>query len=308
LVGEPIGIHYGTVSNFSAKSFIITFVANITSNIVVPRYTIREKLTSLLEKIWVALKVDRTIFPFGFPTIDGPGSFVLLHEDVAKIFFHIILVIITFALFFKRSKRKEYGLIVLGSWCMFAFCIPWQPWITRLQLPLFALCAPVFSLALENEKYAKYRKYSLLFLSLFAIFPLFLNRSRPLLLIPRGTSPKTIWNSSREEVLFNNKTQEYFNNYRGACEAVVQTNVQNIGLVIGGNSWEYPLWRYIRKKPSNKKMTIKHVKGNAIDQDVEVLFVFEAQVSFLKLSPLPLVLRRDEQDASGWKVLFQGYP
>ncbi|MDR2478364.1 MAG: hypothetical protein LBD48_03520, partial [Treponema sp.] len=35
LVGEPIGIHYGTVSNFSAKSFIITFVANITSNIVV---------------------------------------------------------------------------------------------------------------------------------------------------------------------------------------------------------------------------------------------------------------------------------
>jgi hypothetical protein len=312
LVGEPLGKHTGTVSNFSVKSFVLTFPMNIISNIAVPMpqsSTIKEKLDHLTEKFLMALKVDKTTFPYGLPTISSYGALAGFHEDGVKNFFHIILVIVTFILFFKRSKRKKYGLMAIGSWCMFAFCIPWQPWLTRLQLPLFALCAPIFSLALENEKHAKYRNYSLLGLSLFSILPLFLNRSRPLLLIPPITSQKTIWNSNREDVLFNNRSQDYFKNYKGACETVAQTGVQNIGLIIGGDSWEYPLWRYLRKNVGNKKMAIKHIKDNSIDQDVEVLFVLEAQTSPLKISPPPglLILRRDEQAVSGWKVLFQGY-
>jgi hypothetical protein len=306
LVGEPLGIHAGTVSNFCAKSFVLTFAANINSNIAVPFFHgTRKKMAVVLEKIWQVLKVDKSIFPYGPPTINGPKTLGSFHEDTVKNFFHMILAIIVFVLFFKNvknSRTKKYGLFALGSWCMFVFCIPWQPWITRLQLPLFALCAPVFAQALASEKHAKYQNCLLLFLSLFSILPLFLNRSRPLFVIPQITSQKTIWNSSREEILFNNRNQEYFKNYKGACETVAQTGVQNIGLIIGGDSWEYPLWQYFRKNDSNKNITIQHVKDNSIDRDVEALFVFEAPTPSLHLSfppPLPplfyAVMRKKHQ-------------
>jgi hypothetical protein len=320
---DPIGIHPGTISNFSFKSFVITFLAGINSNIAVPlSYSMRLRLENLLGKLWIVLGVDKTTFPLGFPEITGIRYLFRFYEDDAINFFHIILIIVAFVLVFRGAKRKEYALAVIGSWCMFAFFISWQPYITRLQLPLFALSASVFSFALEKTSYVKFRNYSLLLLACFSLLPLLLNKNRPLLPVfqkanPQITNEEIIWNTPREKIMFSSKNRQpdrdnMFENYMNACAAIVQMKPDTIGLVIGGDAWEYPLWSYIRKNMRNNRPDIKHVKTDSVDRNINVLFVLESDVSpfigavednLVNISN-PYVLRRSAEDRSKWEAVI----
>jgi hypothetical protein len=315
--GDPLGIHRGTISNFSFKSFVITFLADINSNIAVPlNYSMKLKLQDLLEKLWITLGVDEKIFPFGFPEIAGIARIFLFHEDSVKNFFHTILIIVVFILFCRVEKRKRYVLAVIGSWCMFAFCIPWQPWTTRLQIPLFALSAPVFAFVLEKEAFVKYKNLLLLAIACFSLLPLLLNRSRPLLPVPqiskyRIVNEEIIWNTPREKIVFSNRN-DLAGNYIKACAEIVQMKPNTIGLVIGGDSWEYPLWSYIRKNIHDKRPSINHVNTGCIDPNVDVLFILESDVSpFIGKAEDnsinktgPWVLRRTAEDESKWEAVF----
>jgi len=309
---NPLGIPAdGTVSDFTVKSFMITFFADINSNLALPvpwrrLDAIMMKLNISLDRLWDILKVnDITVFPFGRPRIQGIESLATFHEDGSINILHMLLVIITFILLFIYKKRNMYGFLVAGSWCMFAYCIPWQPWITRLQLPLFALSAPVFLLVFENKE--KFRKLSIILLASFAILPLVCNRSRPLLPIPRITNVKTIWNTPRDELVFINRYMD--TSYKEACATVVQAGIQNLGIIIGGDSWEYPLWRYIRKN-SNKKIEIIHIKENSPDNNIDMLFILDRQITIdIQNKEIfdinnPLVLYRNIQNEPEWLVLY----
>jgi hypothetical protein len=214
------------------------------------------------------------------------------------------LIIIAFFLVLLRDKLKiKYALIVLGSWCMFAFCIPWQPWITRLQVPLFALSAPVFAQALENINYLKPRKIILVFFCCCSLLPLFFNESRSLALFTRE---KTIWNTKRDELVFNNRKDLYVD-YVNACIAIAGTDTSQLGLIIGGDSWEYPLWRYLRHNMEIMPKII-HVKPESIGRNIDVLFILDRKdVPFIQNSINdpedngPLVLQHD--DINEWDVL-----
>jgi hypothetical protein len=213
------------------------------------------------------------------------------------------LVIIAFILF-PHKKSNIYALLVIASWCIFAYCIPWQPWITRLQLPLFALSAPVFSMAFEKRD--RLRKASVLLLISFAILPLMLNRTRPILPIPRITSAKTIWNTSRDDLVFIDRHSD--GTYSDACAAVVQANTQNLGIIIGADSWEYPLWHYIRKN-SDHKIAITHVKGEAIDSNIDALFILSHSltnpISMSLNQDIPLVLKRNIKNQADWEIIYK---
>jgi hypothetical protein len=207
------------------------------------------KLNIALDRLWEILKVnDAEVFPSGRPGIYGIRSLLRFHEDIAINFLQMVLLIIAFAMLFSIKKRKDYAMLVIGSWCMFAYCIPWQPWITRLQLPLFALSAPVFSLVFEEKD--KFKKLSLILLALYATLPLVYNVSRPLLPIPIITNKKTLWNTPRDELVLVNRYTD--TSYTDACAAIVEAKIKNLGIIIGEDSWEYPLWRYIRKNSNEK--------------------------------------------------------
>jgi hypothetical protein len=304
---NPLEAHSNTVSNFTIKSFVVTFFADINSNLVFPFH--RTRVDKLLERILDALEVDNTIFPYGRPSIQGIENLITFHEDLVKNFLHMILIIITFVLFLYGKKRNMYIFLVIGSWCMFAYCIPWQPWITRLQLPLFALSAPVFSLVFEDKN--KFRKLSMFLLISYAILPLVLNSSRPLLPISGVTSEKTVWNTPRDELVFINR-QYLDTSYTYACAAVVQAKIQNLGIIIGYDSWEYPLWRYIRKNPDNK-IRITHVREDTLDDNIEALFILDRRTPAVIPdgdninTNNPLVLTRNLQNKAEWENMFLLY-
>jgi hypothetical protein len=270
---EPLGIHDGTVSSLSVKSFGITIFSNINSNLAFPLKRVN-KLNQLLDKVWNTMKIDDKVFPFGRPKIEARSSLKRFYEDSVKNPFHMILVIITFLLLFFGKKHKFLGFLAISSWCMFFYLIPWQPWITRLQLPLFALTAPLFAIAFEDKR--KYINVSIIILTFFAIFPLLLNYSRPLWYIKGITSNNTIWNTSRDELIFNNR--HYDGSYIKACDIILKAEIKNLGVIIGGNDWEYPLWRYLRRNSINQ-IKIMHVKEDSVDDEIEALFILNRQIS-----------------------------
>jgi hypothetical protein len=281
---------------------------------------IRIKLNKSIDTMWDILKADGTIFPYGRPRVQGTEWLFLFSEDFVKNFFHMVLIIVAFALLYPFKKgvvRKKkftddsgiYALLIAGSWCIFAYFIPWQPWVTRLQTPLFALSAPVFVLAFGNK--TRLRKLSLILLISFSLFPLVLNRSRPLLSFPVITSSKTIWNTYRDDLVFNTRSADGSykygeGSYTDACAAIVQTGLQNLGLIMSGSSWEYPLWRYIRHN-SDKKIRITHVMENDINSDIDVLFILDRETPNIipnnEKPGTPLVLIRNSQDESAWSII-----
>jgi hypothetical protein len=299
---NPLGAHGGTVSNFTIKSFVITLFSNVNSNLVFTP-NVANGANKLLEKVFNYMGTDNVIFHSSLPSVHNIYALRYFNEDDVKNISHMIVIIITFFLFVFGKKRDIYILIVIGSWCMFAYCIPWQPWITRLQVPLFALSAPVFVFVFENRR--KLGKIIILLLICYAILHLSLNISRPLLHINGINVDKTIWNTFRDDLI----DQFGYSSYTDACATVVYAGIQNLGLIIGGNSWEYPLWRYVRNN-SDKKIRITHVIESNIDKNIDALFLVNARTTDIMPNRdirIPLVLIRDVLNKTEWENITQYY-
>jgi hypothetical protein len=309
--GNPIGAHGGVISNLSWKQFVFSTLSNINSNIPFPLPIIRSKINDFLAS------QDSSIFPYGPSHIVGTRYWIKsfagqigFSEDVVRNGFHLLLIIVSFILILSKKQKSCYPWLVLFSWVTFFYLIAWQPWITRLHVPLFALSAPVFALAFSEEKnnirVSKVKKPCIIFLCCFSLLPLFLNDRRPLLYVPRLTNNKLIWNTSRTELLFNGKNDIYMENYLAACDAISKEQPDKIGIIIGGDSWEYPLWYYIRHNTENMP-SITHQNSTDIDDDVDILFVLERDdIVFIDNvqeipSQYPYVMRRNP---TGWDILY----
>ncbi len=101
---------------------------------------------------------------FGIIPNDPRNSFLsikyktlsLIHEDVAGNFLILtLLIIVCFVVFLKEKSMflKLYLSCILGGWLLFSMILKWQPWNTRLQLPLFVISTPI--MALVVKKYVK---------------------------------------------------------------------------------------------------------------------------------------------------------
>jgi hypothetical protein len=309
--GDPIGAHAGTVSNFTLKQFVFSSFFNVYSNIPFPLPGIGSKINEIL------LSQTEDIFPFGHALILGTKTWIKtfagqmpFSEDTVKNGAHLLLIIASFIVLLAKKRKMCYPYLVLASWLTFFYFIPWQPWITRLQVPLFALSSPLAAFAFHETKdqknFARCSKICLAFLCCFSLLPLFLNTRRPLLYVPRLTdNAKLIWNADRTALIFNARTHTYMKNYLAACKAISKEQVGKIGIIIGGDSFEYPLWYYVGHNMAIMPK-ITHQNISNIDEDADILFVLERKdVPFIEINPnlseYPYVLKRN---LDGWSVLY----
>jgi len=251
----------------SPESFVATTIANILAND--PVRINKNIIYRTYEKLLTFLHIDptdSTIFWGGIPVSSSRGIFAR-HEDLAQNPVHTILLIwlLSGIGIHHHAGAARYKRYVLASAGLFCLLLRWQPWITRLQVPLFALAAPLAGLALEKTCGEKLRKILCALLVLCCVPLLFLNVSRPLIpyailldaaspLIPvtlrdkiRGKTFLSVWTQSRDELYFCNKP-DLRERYFAAVDILAKENADKIGLVIGGDSWEYPLWALLRTR------------------------------------------------------------
>lgn len=180
-----------------------------------------------------------------------------MDEDYAGNPIHTLLamaaVLVTFGLAFRRAPPVLliYSGGLVAAFLLFVVYLKWQPWSSRLELPLLVLAGPLIGVVLAKRANAAVVGIfgAALF---FAAVPWVIdNQTRPLVgfALPTAINPTprylhvgaTIFNTSRTDLYFV-KRQELKHPYVEVVARADQLNCREIGFWSGAADWEYPLW------------------------------------------------------------------
>ncbi|MCU0608520.1 MAG: glycosyltransferase family 39 protein [Chitinispirillaceae bacterium] len=173
------------------------------------------------------------------------------HEDVAGNFLAVLIIALTFALMLTKGFRHKNDLLLYAAALVLAFllfCIQlkWQPFHSRLQLPLFMLAAPLCATVLSKALPDRLVRFLMILLLAGGLPWLVLNKSRPII--------------GHTSVLTTPRTDQCFVNQPGLGHAYRQIATElalwkpaSIGLAWNEDGWEYPLWVLL------KNTRIEHV-------------------------------------------------
>lgn len=236
-------------ANFSAR----TLFSNVLRNSALQMGSfeqLSDAVTLFVEKAHATLSID-----INAPETTWGGTSFIIHnisrnEDLDGNPLHFILFMIS--LLYLGFKRKfYYAGNLLFAFLLFCLILKWQPWHSRLHLPLFILGAPAVGITLDNWK----RGWGnfMIILLLIASLPWVVNNAqRPL--------------AGKISVLKRERSSQYFGrnqtaetNFRTVVKQVEDSGCREIGLLTEINAWEYPLWALLQEKKTHGQYRIEHI-------------------------------------------------
>jgi 4-amino-4-deoxy-L-arabinose transferase-like glycosyltransferase len=186
-------------------------------------------------------------------------SKIMFDEDADGNFIHIIFFVAAFILFlFLPSKTRGlrfYALCVCSAAILFCWILRYQPWHSRFHLPLFILFCPLFAVLVQNIFKPRWICGMAVVFFCAALPWLFLNKQHPW----RG--PVSIWKISKPLQYFYKKPDMAVH-FSSVAAQLVAHHCRNIGLMLGEDSWEYPLWAMLRLYEPHGTRRIEHVGVN----------------------------------------------
>ena len=182
-------------------------------------------------------------------------------EDNAANALHTLIFSAVFILLWlwPRAGRglRLYALMVLCAGLMFCAIVRWQPWHSRFHLPLFIVFCPLFG-AVCGRVFKIHKAAFILMGSAFFLCSLpwlFDNSQHP------WFGRLSIWKQPKLAQYFY-KRPTLVQQYVPIAAAINAQGCRQIGLVLGEDDWEYPLWALL--KLSRPGLRIEHVQvGNA---------------------------------------------
>ncbi len=166
---------------------------------------------------------------------------LILHEDQTAAPAQLLLALLALGVVVVRIRSLGgtalggYALAVVGAFALFCLLLRWQPWNNRLHLPWFMLLAPLIGTILDRY-FSRYLAFAAaVYLLYLALFPTVFNQSRPLL------GRNSILRHNRWDVLFYNRP-ELQPGYTAALDQIDRLQCNAVGLQLGLDTWEYPLW------------------------------------------------------------------
>lgn len=159
------------------------------------------------------------------------------HEANAHNRWHLLLLVAALALAAAARSRRWllYGGALVAAFLLFCFYLKWQPYLARLELPLFALGAPLAAFALGKLR----PRWLAVALAVFLV-----NNARPMLFenwTRRLHGPGNLFVTSRDDNYFADMSQ--FDNrasYFTAADLTARSGCSLVGIDIGVYQLEYP--------------------------------------------------------------------
>jgi hypothetical protein len=151
----------------------------------------------------------------------------------------------------QRRLQLAYIGCVVVSFALFCAMLKWQPWNTRLHLPMLILLTPAVGAFIERYL-PRAAQTPLVLLVLLACVPNVLrNPSRPMI------GKYSIFRVPRTAQYFNNRA-DLLAPYTTAASEIARSGCDRVGLIIPQDGWEYPLWVLLkRERPS---VRIEHLE------------------------------------------------
>jgi hypothetical protein len=260
---------------FSLSIFLSNILRNIAVHLSTPVRSINLITINVVESFHYLIGIDasdpRTTSPFGY-RFDIHS--LINHEDLAGNFIHLLLFIgVTVVFFFSKKTTKSrkryflatYWLAIIAGFFLFCALIAWSPWRSRLHLPLFVLSAPLVGSILSEAIRRPVANVLVSGLLCASFIWVGFNETRPLIFnsqIVETKQVQNIFNQSRIEQYFSGRP-DLKEDYLGATDFIQSKTCTQIGLALGGDAWEYPLWVVLNNhaKPS---LRIEHIN---VDND-----------------------------------------
>ena len=167
------------------------------------------------------------------------------HEANANNRWHLLLISLAAILAATTRNRlwTLYAAGLLAAFLLFCLYLKWQPFLARLELPLFVLGAPLAAFLVDKLRYPAATVLLGLFLANNARPALFQNWTRPL------KGPHSLAATGRDNNYFRDMGQ--WNNRASYVESVDQTarsGCTDVGLDISENQLEYPFQALLRER------------------------------------------------------------
>ncbi len=217
-------------------------IRNLALQLATPSQRINGKLEQVAGRIHRVLKLDiddpaKTWFgeKFRIPRAGCHADFqgAPLHT---LLFGFTLLVVGARSLFLLHWNRlASYSLACFASALLFALVLRWQPWHTRLHLPILMLLSPAAATLLSRWPSRWPRSAVVLILTLAAAPCVLKAHARPLI------GPDSVLTTPRIEQYFANRRQ-VIGPYKAAASSILRTGSNQTGLIMGRDDWEYPLW------------------------------------------------------------------
>ena len=196
---------------------------------------------------------------------------VSTHEDTVSDFVQTILIWVSFAaMFFAGWRTRDgkiifYMLAVVAAFVIVCASIAWNHHLTRYCLAPMILSMIVVGLWLEklmdgpSARLKKIAVYAIVIILFATSMPyVFKNNTRRIF----SNGKQTIFNTSRLEQYFRNDSS-LIEPYRKAVEAALATECRDIGLYMGFNHWDYPLWIMFNEQLARgEKIRLEHLYVN----------------------------------------------
>lgn len=158
---------------------------------------------------------------------------------------HVVLIavaalILTFARLPRAATARRLMLATAAAFVLYCAFLAWQPFGSRFQLPLFVLAAPVVGFVAERFAGRRTAAVSGALLVLGAVVTILFNPLRPI-----ARHPELLrW--SRDRQPFGRLPSKY-RLVEHAAAIIRESGCNRVGLVIGGNDWEYPVWTMLNR-------------------------------------------------------------
>ncbi len=244
---------------YDPNIFLINVLRNIGTHMGTPSERLNKAnmgvINSLSARIGVNIDDPRVTLDNAHFQINKPS----LNENLTSAGFHSFLIIVFFLLAGLSRKStpelRRYGLCLFSMAVLFCLLVKWQPWLSRLQLPLFILASAGIGVLLEKIRIPVLQMVIVTGLFLLAI-PYVINAYPRHLL-----GKKNVFQQTREEQYFS-MSKERYKNYAQISDRLAFSGCHDIGLVMGSDDWEYPFWPLLKDRGmSNVRLEHIEVRG-----------------------------------------------
>lgn len=248
IVGEAEFVKEHRMEMHSPAALASNLIRNMTLQIATPSHATNQKIYGavawLHDRLGLDISDPQTTSPLPFDVQYQPQ-----HEDTTSAPAHFVLAILAIPcvlLLYSKLERPQflltYLLIPATGFVLFCLMIKWQPWHTRLHLPLICMVTPAIAVLACRKPVVYAMPVILVFVSL-AYVPTFLYNYRPLLgsdnvfIVDRTTQRFRRWPALQKP------TEQ-------VADLIAQLDVRSVALYLAVDEWEYPVQRLIIDRAS----------------------------------------------------------
>src|SRR5262249_27498449 len=148
-LGAPLGGGAATNNaSFGPAALAVNGARNLAINLATRDKALNRRITELVYIGLGALGIDANAPDWTFAGTKFQLMAGETNENIAANPLQLLLgaasvIVVLLAGADPAHPRRRYALCLLAGCLLFLIVLRWQPWITRLQLPLFALAAPL---------------------------------------------------------------------------------------------------------------------------------------------------------------------